>query len=440
MRMLWLTAAAVLLLAIISIALSCIEAAFYLIRRRHLGLLAHQNPRTELVVRYLDDPARLLMPIQMGTYMAHVMMTALMTAVLLNPLQHWALAVAILVMVIYLLLFRLTVPYALVRKNPERALFVLLPFFDAYARALAPVILVLRRRADPDTVPEGPAEPLTSEAPTAPVHESDEKKLEESLLRFSELLVRDVLTPRPDIVAIEATASVEDLRRVFRETKFSRLPVFGENLDDIVGVISVRDLMEYEGGPEGTVRPLMRPALLVPDPKKAADLLKDFQAKRMPFAVVIDEYGGTAGVVTVEDVVEELVGEIKDEYDIEAEPIVAESDGSLLVSGRVNVDRLEQTLEAPLANGEEVGTVGGLVTTLFGRIPRSGERIDHKGFRLEVVAAERKRVNRVRIRRLRPSSAGRTSASRRSSTAWSGRRSRSSPPSRRPRATASWPS
>jgi CBS domain containing-hemolysin-like protein len=220
------------------------------------------------------------------------------------------------------------------------------------------------------------------------------------LLRFSELLVKDVLTPRPDVVAIEATASVDDLRRVMRETKFSRLPVFGENLDDIVGLVSVHDLVEHEGSPEDPLRPLMRPALLVPETKKAADLLKEFQAKRTTFAVAVDEYGGTAGVVTVEDIVEELVGEIKDEYDVEAEPIALEPDGSYLVSGRVNLDRLEQTLEAPLADGEDVGTVGGLVTTLFGRIPRSGERIDHKGFNLEVVAAERKRVNRVRVRRL----------------------------------------
>jgi putative hemolysin len=201
-------------------------------------------------------------------------------------------------------------------------------------------------------------------------------------------------------VAIEATASVDDLRRVMRETKFSRLPVFGENLDDIVGVVSVHDLVDHQGAPDDPIRPFMRPALVVPETKKAADLLKEFQAKRTTFAIAIDEYGGTAGVVTVEDIVEELVGEIKDEYDLEAEPIVAEPDGALLVSGRVNVDRLEQTLDKPLQDGEDVGTVGGLVTTLFGRIPRTGERIDHRGFRLEVVAAERKRVNRVRVRRL----------------------------------------
>jgi putative hemolysin len=397
----WLSVLIALLLALVSVVLSSVEAAYYLTRRRHLAHLATHHPRADMAYRYLDDPARLLMPIQMGTYMAHVMMTAVITAALLDLLQHWAVAVAMLTMVIYLLLFRLTLPYALVRKHPERALLILIPFFDAYSRLMSPVILVLRRRATREVPAEEEEDPKApSEVAPAPVHESNEARLETSLLRFSQLLIRDVATPRPDIVAIEATASVADLRRVLRETKFSRLPVFGENLDDIVGIVSVRDLLEWEGEPSDPIKPLLRPALLVPVTKKAADLLKDFQAKRTTFAIAIDEYGGTTGVVTVEDIVEELVGEIKDEYDIEAEPIVAEDDGALLVSGRVNVDRLEQTLEASLANGAEVDTVGGLVTTLFGRIPRSGERIEHHGFQLEVVAAERKRVNRVRIRRL----------------------------------------
>jgi putative hemolysin len=399
--MIWIHGIAVLFLAIVSIALSCIEASYHLSHRRQLAQLASDNPRfQDLTERYVDDPAALLMPIQMGTYIAHVMMTALITAALLEDLHHWALAVAMGFMVIYLLLFRLTLPYTLVRGNPEGALLKLLPFFDYYARFLSPVIQILKRRAVPESMEDEPDPKASSEVPPAPVHDQDEGRLEDSLVRFSTLLVRDVLTPRPDVVAIEATASVDDLRRVMRETKFSRLPVFGDNLDDIVGVVSVHDLVEHQGDPADPIGPLMRPPLLVPETKKSADLLKEFQAKHTTFAIAIDEYGGTAGVVTVEDIVEELVGEIKDEYDVEAEPIVVEPDGAFLVSGRVNVDRLEQTVEASLANGEEVGTVGGLVTTLFGRIPRPGERIDHQGFSLEVVAAERKRVNRVRVRRL----------------------------------------
>jgi CBS domain containing-hemolysin-like protein len=192
---------------------------------------------------------------------------------------------------------------------------------------------------------------------------------------------------------------VEDLRRIFSETKFSRVLVHGDNLDDVMGVASVRDLVEYDGEGTDPVGVLARPPFVVPVTKKIADLLKEFQAGRIAFAVVVDEYGGTAGIVTVEDIVEEIVGEIKDEYDLEAEPITVEHDGAVVVAGRVKVDRLEQALEAALTDGEDVSTVGGLVTSVFGRVPRPGESVEYRGFSVEVMDAERKRVNRVRFRK-----------------------------------------
>jgi magnesium and cobalt transporter len=208
------------------------------------------------------------------------------------------------------------------------------------------------------------------------------------------------MTPRPDIVAIARAASVADLRRILKDTKHSRVPVFGENLDDIVGVVSVRDVVEYDGPPDDPITPLIRSAFLVPETKKIDELLREMQKQRLTFAVAIDEYGGTSGLVSVEDIVEELVGEIKDEYDVETEPISVDADGSVLVAGRVAVDRLEEALKTELMEAQQVETVGGFVTNVFGHIPRTGERTEHAGFAIEVLDAERKRVNRVRFRRL----------------------------------------
>jgi CBS domain containing-hemolysin-like protein len=398
--MIWLHVLALVLFAVASLLLASVEAAFYLLKRRRLGHLAHQNPRAEIVNRYLEDPPALLMPVHMGTYTAHVAMTVVITALFLENLRHWAMLVAFLAMVIYLLVFRLSVPYALVRRNPERSLLVLTPFFHAYARALRPLVEALRKRAEPTRAAEG--EPLPAprpEVPPPPVLDTDESRLADSLARFAETQVREVMTPRPDVVAIVADATVGDLRQVMRETKYSRIPVYGESLDDIVGVAEVRDVMDFDGSEDEPLKPLARPVHMVPETKRIAELLREMQAQRTTFAVVIDEYGGTAGIVSVEDIVEELVGEIKDEFDVETDPIAVEPDGSILVAGRVNLDRLEQALEAPLAEESDVGTVGGLVATLFGRIPRAGERLDYRGFTLEVVDAERKRVNRVRLRR-----------------------------------------
>jgi CBS domain containing-hemolysin-like protein len=327
-------------------------------------------------------------------------MTVILTALFLDWLSHWAMLVAFSSMVIYLLLFRLTLPYALVRRSPERSLLVLTPFFHLYAQAMGPLVAALRKRAALQGHEAEESAAAVPEVPPPPVLERDEARLVDSLERFTETPVRDVMTPRPDVVAIAATAPIDELWRLMRETKYSRIPVFGENLDDIVGVVEVRDMIDFDGDPSEPLRPLAKPVFLVPETKKIADLLKEMQAQRTTFAVVIDEYGGTAGIVSVEDIVEELVGEIKDEYDVEAEPISVEPDGAVVVAGRVNLDRLDQALEAALAESDDIGTVGGLVTTIFGRIPRAGESMDYKGFTVEVLDAERKRVNRVRFRRL----------------------------------------
>jgi magnesium and cobalt exporter, CNNM family len=326
----------VLLLTVISVLLAAVEAAFYLVKRRRLSHVALHNPRAEMVNRYMDDPPTLLMPIHMGTYTAHVAMTVLITSLFLDLLQHWAMLVAFLSMGVYLLVFRLGMPYAFVRRNPERALLVLLPVFHLYARALAPLVSSLRHRASPEaSVPPQdedrvPTQPV--EVPPPPVHDEDEGRLLDAVQRFALTLVRDVMTPRPDVVAVPMAGSVGELRRVFRETKYSRVPVYGENLDDIQGFVNVRDLVEWDGPESDPLQPLVRDAYLVPATKKVAELLQEFQASRTTFAVVIDEYGGTAGLVTDEDIVEELVGEIKDEYDAEAEPIAVETDGSVLVA------------------------------------------------------------------------------------------------------------
>jgi len=393
-----------LLLAIASGLLAAVEAAFYLVRRRRLSHIALQNPRAELVNTYLEDPPSLLMPIHMGTYTAHVGMTVVITSMLLDWMAGWAMLVAFLSMVGYLLIFRLTLPYALVRRNPERSLLLLLPFFDAYARALGPLVRFLRKRAAPERADATDDPPSTPpELPPPPVHDADEVRLVDSLVRFSETPVRDVMTPRPDMAAISASSTVADMKRVMRETKYSRIPIYGENLDDIVGVAEVRDLLDHDGSPSDPVKTLARPVYLVPVTKKIAELLRELQAQHTTFAVVIDEYGGTAGIVSVEDIVEELVGEIKDEFDVEAEPIAPQSDGSLLVAGGVRLERVEKALEAPLQrDGGAVETVGGLVTAIFGRVPRAQESVEYKGFILEVTDAERKRVNRVRFRRLPP--------------------------------------
>jgi putative hemolysin len=393
--------ALLLVLAGLSIFLAAVEASYHLLKRRRLAqLLRHDEAKEALVEPYLENPPRLLMPVHLGTYTAHVAMTVIIASLFYDLMTHWAMLVAFAAMMAYLLLVRVSVPYLLVSQDPERAFLRLVPAFDVWARALRPVISRLRRRAEADDDEEaGGAVP--AELPRPPVQEGDENRLAEALGRFSETPVREVMTPRPDVVSMPAEATLADLRRLLWETKYSRLPVTGENLDDILGVVDVRDLLAPDAADDRPVGALARPAHILPETKHIAELLREMQADRFTFAVAVDEYGGLAGIVTVEDIVEELVGEIQDEFDVELDPLLLEADGAVVVDGRVSVERLEEALEAELAVDEEgIDTVGGLVTSIFGRIPEVGERASHQGFEVEVLDAEEKRVNRARFRRV----------------------------------------
>lgn len=390
-------------LAVLSVFLATVEASFNLLKRRRVSQVGFDDEkRIELAQSYLEDPPRIVMPVHLGTYTAHVGMTVVITSLTFRLVDHWAPLAAFGVMMAYLLLFRVSVPYVLVRQDPESAFLRLLPAFHLWAIALSPLTSRIRRRAVP--VPDDEDSGAVPELPPPPVQQDDEQRLVDALDRFSETIVREVMTPRPDVDAIAAAATVAELRRLMSESKYSRIPVYGQDLDDILGVVEVRDLLDFEGSAEAPVSGLVRPAHLVPDTKRIAELLREMQKRHITFAVVIDEYGGTAGIVTVEDIVEELVGEIKDEYDVEGDPLTVEPDGAVVVDGRVSVDRLEEALETELSLDEEIDTVGGLVTSIFGRIPRPSERTSYRGFEVEVIEAEKKRVNRVRFRRVPVSS------------------------------------
>jgi len=214
------------------------------------------------------------------------------------------------------------------------------------------------------------------------------------------------MTPRPDIVAIEATASVEDLRRVMRETKFSRLPVFGDNLDDIVGLAYLKDLVRRTrdpNDPQGntTVAEVMRPPSLVPESKPADELLREMQAGRIHMAIVIDEYGGTAGLVTIEDILEEIVGEITDEYDVERPPVEWLDSDTARVTSRLAVQDLGELFGATL-DDTEVETVAGLLAHVLGRVPIPGAKVEVGGLRLtaENATGRRNRIDSVLVQRV----------------------------------------
>jgi CBS domain containing-hemolysin-like protein len=233
------------------------------------------------------------------------------------------------------------------------------------------------------------------------VIEAEERELIESLLEFGDTIVREVMVPRPDMVTVSADFRVADVVEVAILNGFSRLPVTGSSIDDVVGVAYLKDLVraERDGHAGSPVAEVARPARFVPETKRVPHLLREMRQEKVHLAVVVDEHGGTAGLVTLEDLLEELVGEITDEYDVEAPEVGWGADGIAVVPGVVPVDEINERLHLELPEDEEYDSIGGFVLHELGRVPAAGEAVEADGARLVVDKMQGNRIERVRIER-----------------------------------------
>jgi putative hemolysin len=230
------------------------------------------------------------------------------------------------------------------------------------------------------------------------VIEHEERELIESVIEFGDTVVREVMVPRTDMFTVDADDAVAECVALAIEQGFSRMPVCGEGIDDIVGVVYTKDLVRAERAGRGAepVARIMRKAHFVPETKKVDRMLREMQAGKNHLAIVVDEYGGTAGIVTLEDLLEELVGDIRDEFDLEDPDIVALGDGALRVHGRMPISELNDLLDAELPD-DDWDTVGGLIFSKLGHVPTVGEEVDVDGHRLVVERLQGRRITRVRI-------------------------------------------
>jgi len=383
-----------------------IESAFGAMVRLPARLTAERDARHESLTMYLEDPLRLYVVTRLlrGLLFATA---AVVLARMIGVATPQAVGVLLLAMVLFVVVSEQLVPSALVRRDAGRTLELLLPSFDLVLRVVGPVTGGLLRLARPPRVrsnrggvadPAGPSGETAD--PEAVADETEERKLLQSVVDFGGTLVREVMTPRPDIVAIAHDATVAEFRVLFAEEEYSRIPVYKDNLDNVLGFVFAKDLVTLDGvqGTSRIVPQLLRPAHVVPEGKRVAELLRELQVKQVQSAIVVDEYGGTAGLVTIEDLLEEIVGEIRDEYDDESEPIVDEGDGTFVFLATVSVgDMVERLGVSVERDGFE--TVGGYLLTRLGRVPTVGETLEIDGLVVEVLEAERRRVRKVRVHR-----------------------------------------
>lgn len=309
-----------------------------------------------------------------------------------------------------MLLFAYMLPQLLYRRSSGTWLGKLAPglrFFILLSRPLISTLSFMRTIAElteeessSDERGNGEIQALIEAGAEEGLIEEDDKRLIRTVIEFKDKTVREVMTPRPNIVAIAEDKTLEDFRQLVVNEKFSRVPVFRGTLDNVVGFAHVRDMFEVDNQQRAKrkVREIVREIDAVPETKPVQDLMREMQRAGKHMVIVVNEYGGTAGLSTMEDLVEEILGEIRDEYE-PSQDVTKEADGSYVVSGSYDVDHLHELFQFEPASSMESTTIGGLVTEWMGRVPQAGESVEREGLHIDVLASSELRVDRVRLSR-----------------------------------------
>lgn len=414
-----------LLFAAVTLAiflLSIVESAVTRMTRLSLRVLAerHTEPRYRLLEAISKDRRHFLMPLQFGNQVLLILTAVIGTLWLIGFDYSYPALTSTCIMLVIVVFFRQLFPRLLTHNNPDRVLLMVLPWFSGFYFFLYwisfPLVAVLRRFVSTETelrARNGNGEEEASDEEIQAylgvgeeegIFERAESRLIQSALEFGNTLAKEIMTPRNEIVAIEENATLAELRDLIVSSKHSRIPVYRQRIDQIVGIVYVRNLLGAldPGQEEESIRSLISEALLVPETKNVSALLKEMQAQAEHMAIVINEYGAVSGLVTIEDLLEEIVGEIRDEDELQRIDLLYEGSGNYIVRGGVEIEDLEEAMGIDLGD-PDVTTVSGLVVGHLGRVPVPGERIAMKDIAVEVLSSDRKRIHTMRVRLATPS-------------------------------------
>ena len=384
-----------------------------------------ETPRrktAEFLQQILENRPRFRFALSATIQILLIVFSVLVTVIVLTFFQSHTeiLGYSIGIGLVLSVLFRQIIPWILTRRDPEKKLLFVLPF----VRPLYEIVPFIADPVEPSFRGKVKSSIDSSQSPNAPtdaekedagddfqalmevgeaegIIEESERELIETMVEFSETRAGEIMTPRTEICAMPVASTIRQARDLINEEKYSRVPVYRDSIDNIEGVIYVRDLLQAwsDGKENEPIKAYIRPAYFVPETKSAADLLKSMQANHVQIAVVVDEYGGVAGLVTLEDIIEEIVGEIEDE-DIEQEEIIEITegdDGYFIVPASIEVGKIEKIFDVEI-DDDEVTTIAGLVINEAGYVPKVGEVLLLHGLQVEVVEADEKRLTRLRIR------------------------------------------
>ncbi|WP_427868758.1 hemolysin family protein [Leucobacter luti] len=408
-----LLAAAIALLAIGGL-LAAADAALGVSSKAELLALADESPRTGKAIRAIaEDEPRHVDALGFARVFAETLAAVLITLVLAYSLdQLWlVLLIATLVMTATSFVLVGSSPRTVGAHHPEAMIRFAAPTIRAIRVILGPIATGLMRFGDRVTPGRGAGRArirdeqqllsMVDQATEQSLLEADDREYIHSIVEFGETIVREVMVPRIDMITTDAETSVREALEQLLASRHSRLPVIAGEVDNVVGIVHLRDASGFthrraEEAETAHVARIMKPALFAPEQQRADDLLRQMQRESTHIALVVDEYGGISGLVTLEDLIEELLGEITDEHDRDAPEVVAHLDGSFLVSARLSVERLGELFEIEL-DDDDVDTVGGLMAKEFGRLPDTGDTVDVAGIELTAVEIERRRQRLITV-------------------------------------------
>lgn len=367
-----------------------------------------------LLSAVLEDKDRILLPLYFGIQMTMIVVVVLISHLCLRQLPDHGLVAAFGVNILIIILFRQFLPRLITQSEPESKLVGLLAAFHPVHMVLSAIVSPLDRvlswrsmqlemengggDSDDDEATEEEIQAYLQAGEDEGILEEEDTKRIQSVVEFGNTLVREVMTPRTKIVACDENTTLSELRDLMVNRRHSRIPVYRGDIDHIVGIVYIRRLMaQYVKGKDSDpIAGIIRPVLSVPETKPVAKLLEELQERRDYTAIVIDEFGGVAGLVTIEDLVEEIVGEIWDEDEAHVRQVIKEEEGVFVVHGSAEISSIEG-LEEIVTDDMNCSTIAGLVLAHIGRVPATGEAFELEGVKIQILAADQKKIYRMRV-------------------------------------------
>lgn len=407
----------IFILICLSAFFSASEAAFISLNKYHIQKLLEINKkRASQLEFWLKNPRKILITTLVGNNIVNIL-ASVMAATIANTLFH-KLSISLVtgIMTFIILVFAEIIPKSLAKKHCEKVAILAYYPIKFFSIILTPVIKILilfanffvrffGERIDSiiPIITEDDVKAMITAGEEEGVIEEEEKEMIHSIFEFGDKMVKEIMTPRVEIIGVEEKTKIEDVLKIIAREGYSRLPVYKENIDKVVGIVIIKDIvakLNKNNSDNLTAGDIMREVYFVPETKKVIELLRELQLKKLQMAIVVDEYGGTSGLVTMEDLVEEIVGEISDEYKKDTKDYHKLPDGSFLVQGNMEREKFEEVFDFKVPEDIDVETIAGFILDYLGKFPTKGEKFTYDNFEFTIHDADEKKIKWIKVRKI----------------------------------------